>query len=158
MGVKYLYQFIAGNMVYHWVLRLLVYPMISQSSSSISGMPSKKKISQSISSVSGMEIVDLLESLQLHNTTYAGLQQKPGPHSHHPAALFSGRHHFPPRCPRPWYPGIQDPGTLDPGTLDPGTLYPSTQVLRYWGSEAARYTAVPSSTLQCRCGEISVLQ
>jgi len=41
-------------------------------------------------SIAGMEIVDLLESLQLHNTTYAGLQQKPGPHSHHPAALFSG--------------------------------------------------------------------
>ena len=38
----------------------------------------------------GMEIVDLLESLDLHNTTFAGLQQKPGPHSHHPAALFSG--------------------------------------------------------------------
>ena len=37
-----------------------------------------------------MEIVDLLESLHLHNTTFAGIQQKPGPHSHHPAALFSG--------------------------------------------------------------------
>ena len=82
MGVKYLH--IAGNMVfYHWVLRLSVFPTTSQSSSSIPGM----------------EIVDLLESLQLHNTTYAGLQQKPGPHSHHPAALFSGRHLFPPLAP-----------------------------------------------------------
>ena len=44
----------------------------------------------------GMEIVDLLESLDLHNTTFAGLQQKPGPHSHHPAALFSGAaSHYP---------------------------------------------------------------
>ena len=44
----------------------------------------------------GMEIVDLLESLDLHNTTFAGLQQKPGPHSHHPAALFSGvKSHYP---------------------------------------------------------------
>ena len=48
----------------------------------------------------GMEIVDLLESLDLHNTTFAGLQQKPGPHSHHPAALFSGAaSHYPhPHC------------------------------------------------------------
>ena len=74
-------------------------------------------IYQSSSSISGMEIVDLLESLHLHNTTYAGLQQKPGPHSHHPAALFSGRHHFPPRVPStlvPWYSGTgvaRQPGT-----------------------------------------------
>jgi len=37
-----------------------------------------------------MDTVDLLESLYLHNTTFAGLQQKPGPHSEHPAAYFSG--------------------------------------------------------------------
>ena len=50
----------------------------------------------------GMEIVDLLESLDLHNTTFAGLQQKPGPHSHHPAALFSGAApHYPHPHPHP---------------------------------------------------------
>ena len=36
------------------------------------------------------DAMDMLDSLHLHNTTFAGLQQKPGPHSHHPAVLFSG--------------------------------------------------------------------
>ena len=43
------------------------------------------------SSFSGMDSVDLFDSLHLHNTTFAGLQQKPGPHSHNPAVLFSGK-------------------------------------------------------------------
>ena len=43
------------------------------------------------SAFSGMDSVDLFDSLHLHNTTFAGLQQKPGPHSHNPAVLFSGR-------------------------------------------------------------------
>ena len=34
--------------------------------------------------------INLLQSLHLHNTTFAGLQQKPGPHSPTPAAFFSG--------------------------------------------------------------------
>ena len=81
-------------------------------------------------SLSGMEIVDLLESLQLHNTTFAGLQQKPGPHSHHPAALFSGWHLFPYRVAR--HPGV--PGTLVPMHLP---WYPGTQVLGYQGNQVS---------------------
>ena len=47
-------------------------------------------------SVSEMDLsqlteINLLQSLHLHNTTFAGLQQKPGPHSPTPAAFFSGR-------------------------------------------------------------------
>ena len=34
--------------------------------------------------------VDLVSSLHLHNTTFAGLLQKPGPHSANPAAFFTG--------------------------------------------------------------------
>ena len=34
--------------------------------------------------------INLLQSLHLHNTTFAGLQQKPGPHSPTPAAFFTG--------------------------------------------------------------------
>ena len=34
--------------------------------------------------------INLLQSLQLHNKTFAGVQQKPGPHSPSPAAFFSG--------------------------------------------------------------------
>ena len=100
--------------------------------------------SQSSSSISGMEIVDLLESLQLHNTTYAGLQQKPGPHSHHPAALFSGRHLFPPLVPWTlvlWYPGFWYWGTLVP-------WYPGTVVPWYWGTGCwGTHASVPLSSL-----------
>ena len=38
--------------------------------------------------------VDLVSSLHLHNTTFAGLLQKPGPHSANPAAFFTGRSVF----------------------------------------------------------------
>ena len=107
----------------------------------------------SINPIPGMEIVDLLESLQLHNTTYAGLQQKPGPHSHHPAALFSGRHQFPPLVPWTlvlWYPGFWYWGTLVPWY--PGTVvlwYPGTGVL---GAEA------PTHQFLCQvCHHCSVL-
>ena len=34
--------------------------------------------------------IDLVSSLHLHNTTFSGLLQKPGPHSANPAALFTG--------------------------------------------------------------------
>ena len=34
--------------------------------------------------------VDLLSSLHLHNTTFSGLEQQPGPHSPDPAAFFTG--------------------------------------------------------------------
>ena len=75
-----------------------------------------------------MEIVDLLESLHLHNTTYAGLQQKPGPHSHHPAALFSGTHQV-----------------LRTSNLV--LSYSSTQVPVYSSAEAPKYISVPLSTM-----------
>ena len=40
--------------------------------------------------MSQLSEINLLQSLHLHNTTFAGLQQKPGPHSPTPAAFFSG--------------------------------------------------------------------
>ena len=34
--------------------------------------------------------LNLVDSLHLHNTTFQGLQQLPGPLSSHPAAFFTG--------------------------------------------------------------------
>jgi len=48
------------------------------------------KCSQSAMDMSQLSEINLLQSLHLHNTTFAGLQQKPGPHSPTPAAFFSG--------------------------------------------------------------------
>ena len=44
----------------------------------------------SATDMSQLTEINLLQSLHLHNTTFAGLQQKPGPHSPTPAAYFSG--------------------------------------------------------------------
>ena len=44
----------------------------------------------SVMDLSQLTEINLLQSLQLHNTTFAGVQQKPGPHSPSPAAFFSG--------------------------------------------------------------------
>jgi len=45
---------------------------------------------QTATDMSQLTEINLLQSLHLHNTTFAGLQQKPGPHSPTPAAYFSG--------------------------------------------------------------------
>jgi len=48
------------------------------------------KHSAPVMDLSQLTEINLLQSLQLHNTTFAGVQQKPGPHSPSPAAFFSG--------------------------------------------------------------------
>ena len=43
-----------------------------------------------VTSTEASREIDLVSSLHLHNTTFSGLLQKPGPHSANPAALFTG--------------------------------------------------------------------
>ena len=43
-----------------------------------------------VSAVAEVREINLLSSLHLHNTSFSGLDQQPGPHSPQPAAAFTG--------------------------------------------------------------------
>ena len=52
--------------------------------------PERPSLTVLVSGLAEVREINLLSSLHLHNTSFSGLEQQPGPHSPHPAAAFTG--------------------------------------------------------------------